>query len=168
MERVPILWNGAEAGELTLERDGLYTWLTARCRVPEGLWCAWAVGDRGELRLGVLEPEDGGASIRRRCSPQAMAPLGTVLRGEVRPILHEEADWERLPEPERPWLRRQLRGERDVWRRREGDRISLAIPYDKGKPFPLPPLFCFAQICPVRETLCAVFTFDREGRPLFP
>ena len=49
--------GGRVVGELIAEREALYTWFEARCRLPEpGLWCAWAVGDREELRLGVLEP----------------------------------------------------------------------------------------------------------------
>ena len=58
MDKFPLLMDGKPTGELTAEREGLYTWFSARCPLrPDGLWCAWAVGDRGELRLGVLEPE---------------------------------------------------------------------------------------------------------------
>lgn len=169
MAQVPILWNEAPTGELTLEPEGLYTCFTARCRVAEGLWHLWLIGDRGELRLGVLEPEGGHFVIRRRCSARTMAPLGTVLRGEVRSAAREETDWEPVPESERqsPWLRLQLRGQKDLWRRKEGDRTYLAVPYDKGNAFPLPPLFCLARVRPVRGTLCAVFAFGADGWPLF-
>lgn len=169
MDQVPILWNRATIGELTLEPEGLYIRFTARCRVPEGLWHLWLIGDRGELRLGVLEPEGSYFVIRRRCSAQTAAPLGAVLRGEVRSATREETEWEQFPESERPshWLRRQLRGQKDLWRRKEGDRTYLAVPYDKENAFPLLPLFCFARVRPVRGTLCAVFAFDADGWPLF-
>ena len=83
MDKFPLLWEGKALGELTVEREALYTWFTARCRLPrEGIWCAWAVGDKGELRLGVVEPQNG---IRRRFSKQMTEPLGTLRRGELRP-----------------------------------------------------------------------------------
>ena len=69
MDKFPLMQDGRPVGELITEREALYTWYEARCRLPgEGLWCAWAVGDRGELRLGVLEPCGDRASIRRRFS----------------------------------------------------------------------------------------------------
>ena len=55
MDKFPLLWEGKALGELIVEQEALYTWFTVRCRLPgEGIWCAWAVGDRGELRLGVV------------------------------------------------------------------------------------------------------------------
>ena len=75
MDKFPLLWNGRAVGALTTERQELYTWFTARCRLPErGLWCAWAVGDQGELRLGVVEPEGSQATIRRRFSDRMTVP----------------------------------------------------------------------------------------------
>ena len=51
MDKFPLLWSGRPAGELATEKEPLYTWFTARCHLPEeGLWCAWAVGEQGELR----------------------------------------------------------------------------------------------------------------------
>ena len=41
MDKFPLLWDGRSVGELTTEREALYTWFEARCRLPEkGLWCA--------------------------------------------------------------------------------------------------------------------------------
>ena len=86
MDKFPLLMDGKPTGELTAEQEGLYTWFSARCPLrPDGLWCAWAVGDRGELRLGVLEPEGAQGHIRRRFSGRLTVPLGRLLRGEVRP-----------------------------------------------------------------------------------
>ena len=102
MDKFPLLWDGKPVGELTAEREALYTWFEARCRLPEkGLWCAWAVGDRGELRLGVLEPCGDRASIRRRFSAQLTAPMGRLLQGEIRPVRPAEpVDWAPLERPE--------------------------------------------------------------------
>ena len=95
MDKFPLLWDGKPVGELTAEREALYTWFEARCRLPEkGLWCAWAVGDRGELRLGVLEPCGDRAAIRRRFSAQLTGPVGRLQWGELRPAHPAEpGDW---------------------------------------------------------------------------
>ena len=116
MDKFPLLWEGTSLGELTVEQEPLYTWFTARCRLPgKGIWCAWVVGDKGELRLGVLEPQNG---IRRRFSRQMTAPLGSLLRGELRPAGGSAETWTAAAEPDRlfqtPWLRKQLHGARGL------------------------------------------------------
>ena len=86
MDKFTLMQGGVSVGELITEQEALYTWFEARCRLPgEGLWCAWAVGDRGELRLGVLEPCGDRATIRRRFSARLTAPLGKLRQGEIRP-----------------------------------------------------------------------------------
>ena len=172
MDKYPLLLEGKPAGELTTQREGLYTWFSARCPLPEGLWCAWAVGDRGELRLGVLEPSERQGTIRRRFSRQLTAPLGRLLRGEVRPAGAREPEvWEPAAEPERlfrsPWLRQRLRGAQGALTRREGETRYLALPYDSGRAFPLTTLFCFAQVRRVGEGLYVVYAFDGQERPHF-
>lgn len=172
MDKFPLLLDGRPAGELTIEREGLYTSFTACCPLRPGLWCAWAVGDRGELRLGVLEPSENQGCIRRRFSRQLTEPLGRLLRGEVRPAgVREKEVWEPVPAPERlfraPWLRQRLKGIQGALTRREGDRRCLALPYDKGKPFPLTTLFCFAQLREIGAAAYVVYAFDGQERPVF-
>ena len=172
MDKFPLLLNGRPAGELTAEREGLYTWFSARCPLPEGLWCAWAVGDRGELRLGVLEPAGTQGSIRRRFSGRLTAPLGRLLRGEVRPAADREPEhWDPVPDPERlfraPWLSQRLRGVQGALTRMADQTRYLALPYDRGKPFPLATLFCFAHIRNIGEASYVVYAFDRQERPVF-
>ena len=88
MDKFPLLWEGKAIGELSAEQETLYTRFTVRCRLPgEGIWCAWAVGDKGELRLGVVEPQNG---IRRRFSKQMTEPVGTLRRGELRSVPRSE------------------------------------------------------------------------------
>lgn len=173
MDKYPLLLEGKPAGEFTAEREGLYTWFSAQCPLGPGLWCAWAVGDRGELRLGVLEPEGKQGVIRRRFSGRLTAPLGRLLRGEVRPAGTREAeDWAPAPAPDQlfraPWLRRRLGGLQGALTRRAGDVRYLALPYDPGKPFPLTTLFCFARLRRIGQGAFLVFAFDGEERPLFP
>ena len=172
MDKFPLLWEGRPLGELTTEREALYTWFTVRCRLPgDGLWCAWAVGTQGELRIGVLEPAGDRAVIRRRFSDRMTAPMGKLLRGELRPASGEATAWETVSEPERlfhtPWLQKQLRGTRGALLRREGNARSLALLYDKGKAFPLTAIFCFAQIKCIRGQTYAVYTFDEKEWPVF-
>lgn len=172
MDKYPLFLDGHPAGELTAVREGLYTCFGARCHLPEGLWCAWAVGERGDLRLGVLEPEGAEGVIRRRFSDRLTAPLGRLLRGEARRLGAEEPErWEAADAPEQlfraPWLRRRLKGVQGALTRRADGRQYLALPYDKGRPFPLATLFCFARLREVEGRLYVVYAFDREDRPVF-
>lgn len=175
MDKFPLLRAGVPVGELTTEREALYTWFAVQCRLPEeGLWCAWAVGEQGELRLGVLEPHGSGAELRRRFSGQMTGSMGRILRGEVRPAGEERprAEWEAAEDPgalfRTPWLRQRLRGTAGVLTRRAGERRWLALPYDPEKPFPLEPLFCFARIRRLGEGRFVVYLFDRREWPVNP
>ena len=61
MDKFPLMQDGRPVGELITEREALYTWFEARCRLPgEGLWCAWAVGDRGSCGWGSWSPAGTG------------------------------------------------------------------------------------------------------------
>ena len=170
MDKFPLLWEGKAIGELSAEQETLYTRFTVRCRLPgEGIWCAWAVGDRGELRLGVVEPQNG---IRRRFSHQMTAPLGKLLRGELRPAGDRtEENWTATPEPDRlfrtPWLRRQLRDVRGALTRTAEAGRFLALPYDEKQPFPLTPLFCLAQPRNIGGKRYLVYAFDGKEWPVF-
>ena len=174
MDKFPLLWKEKPVGELIAEREALYTCFSARCPLPgEGLWCAWAVGDRGELRLGVLEPQGGEGVIRRRFSHRMTAPAGRLLRGEVRPAsqMAEAMDWAAVGTDGTPfqdsWLRQRLRDVSGVLWRREEEKLLLAVPYVPRQPFPLMPFFCFARPCRVRGERYLVVAFDRDQRPVW-
>lgn len=173
MDRFPVLLNGKSVGELTTEREQLYTWFDLRCSGAEkGIWCAWAVGEQGELRVGILEPQGREWVIRRRFSDRMTDPLGRLLRGEIRPAGAEREQWEPLRAPERvirtPWLRRSLQGNGAILYRREKNRLLLAIPYEPKLQFPLPQLFCFARLCQIRGKPYLQFAFDETEYPIFP
>lgn len=174
MDKFPLLWEDRTIGELTAERESLYTWFEARCRLPgEGLWCAWAVGDAGELRIGVLEPAGDRAAIRRRFSGRLTAPLGRLLGGEVRPAAPAETavSWQRAERPETlfrtPWLQDELRGAEGVLTRTGEDCRFLALPFDRRQPFLLTQLFCFARVRRIAGREYAVLAFDRNEFPVF-
>lgn len=173
MDKFPLLWKNKTVGELTAEREALYTCFSARCTLPgEGIWCAWAVGDRGELRLGVLEPQAGAGAIRRRFSHRMTAPAGRLLRGEVRSVSRQEEalDWAPVSDGaalfRTPWLRERLQSTEGMLWRREGETLLLAVPYDPRRPLPLMPLFCFARPLRVRGERYLVFAFDEKERPV--
>lgn len=172
MDKFPMMWREKPSGELTIEKESLYTWFTVHCQLPkEGIWCAWVVGRQGELRLGVLEPVGDRAVIRRRFSDRMVTPLGGVLRGEIRPTVGDEGNWEPVKEPEQlfrtEWLRKQLRGKDGVLTREKSRYRLIALPYDKQKSFSLSALFCFAQIRKIGEKKYAVFAFDDREHPIF-
>ena len=173
MDKFPLLWDGRPVGELVTEQEALYTWFEARCRPPgEGLWCGWAVGDLGELRLGILEPRGDQASIRRRFSGRLTGPIGRLRWGEVRPArLSEPGEWKSPARPEdlfgSSWLKAQLRAIPGALIRAEGGRQYAALPYDPARPFPLERLFCFARVRRIGGRDYAVFAFDTQGRPVF-
>ena len=153
MDKFPLMQGGVSVGELITEQEALYTWFEARCRLPgEGLWCAWAVGDRGELRLGVLEPcGDQGHNPAAVFRP-ADSPSGKAAAGGDPPCPSAGAGGLDAAGATRqcclrsPWLREQLHLVPGVLVREEQGRRELAVPYDVGRPFPLTALFCFAHI----------------------
>ena len=171
MDKFPICWKGNALGELTTEREALYTWFTARCRLPgKGIWCAWAVGEQGDLRLGVLEPCGDHAAIRRRFSDRMTMPLGRILRCELREVESVgQVGWKPMNAlPFRtPWLCRQLQGGQGILTQTGEQKRFLAIPYAPQKPFPLVSLFCFARVQYIRDQKYVVFAFNKEEWPVF-
>lgn len=173
MEKLPLLYESRPVGELTVRQEGEDTLFSAACRLPEqGLWCLWAVGREGTLRLGCPEQQQGEVRLSRRFSPRMTVPLGKVIRGEVRKALPvESSGWERVQAPERlfrtQWLSGALRGCGGVLTRRKGQVRLVAVPFSVEKPFPLVSLFCFARICTLENSRYAVFAFNREEWPIF-
>jgi len=154
------------------EQEALYLRFSVHCSLPEpGLWCAWAVGERGELRLGILEPCGEEAFLCRRFSERMTAPLGRLLRGELRPVTKTEREvWSPLRENSfrTSWLRQQMQHTSGAMICTEHEMRYLAFPYEPKQPFPLIPWFCFAEVRKIHGRQYAVFAFDREEQPLFP
>lgn len=171
METVPLLREGKTAGEITVQRDGLYLRLSARAALPEGLWCVWLVGEQGEFRLGIPEPQGRESALCRRISARTLTPLGRLLRGEARPLNGQECDWKSASKPaclfRDPCIQKVLERCGGALVRRAGEQLFLALPYQAGRPFPLVSLFCFARICGIRGREYAVFAFDGAEQPVF-
>jgi hypothetical protein len=171
MDKYPLYLDGRAAGELTETDSGMYADYRAVCRSPgPALLRAYLAGERSEMLLGVLAPEGGLYTIRRRLSHRETANLGKLIRCEAR--RNGEQAWERVPVPERllstPFFSHMLRGLSGVLSRKRGERRLVAIPYDPAKPFPMTPLFCFAKICQIEGFKYAVFAFDPQEIPRMP
>ncbi len=173
MERYELYCQGAVRGEISRWPQGACTRVEARMEDPgDGVYRASLVGERGTLKLGVLEPEGDALGLRRCPYSRDVAAVGPVLRGEAACSVPFPSRWEPEERPALlmgdPFLSRRLADCRRAWRRREGNELCLALPMEQGKPFPLETLFCLARVETVQGALCAVYRFSGEGRPLPP
>ncbi|MBR3641278.1 MAG: hypothetical protein IKN53_04535 [Oscillibacter sp.] len=168
MDKFPVYLGGEPVGELTARREGADTFFTLRAR-GRGLWSAWAVGERGEFRLGLADADaDGILCLRRRFTAAMTERSGAIVRCELRAVSGEKAPWKRPPPSffRSAALRRAAAGEGALCRT-EGAVRYLALPFAPERPFPLPALFCFASLAAAEGTRCWIFAFDAEERPVF-
>ena len=142
-----------------------------------GLYKAYLTGAEGELLLGTLLPENGRLGLRRTFSLDELGRRGVwpPLGGEVRLSFAAGSPGQGTPEGwtcERAPAR--LMGEallsaalegRSALLRREEAGFSLALPFDTGRPFALPLLFCFARTEDLAGRSYAVFPFRADGMP---
>ena len=177
MERLPLYCQDQRRGEVTLSLwgpNGARTEIAAQMDDPgDGLYRAFLLGERSELPLGVLAPEDGRLTVCRRLYNRDVAALGKLLRGEARRSFRfEETElcWRETCCPAQlfhSWfLIDRLRPAGRGWWRREGSVLLLALPLEEGKPFPLEALFCLGRIQRVEGSRCVVYAF-REEEPVF-
>ena len=171
MESLPVLLEGKKCGELLAEERGLYIFYRAVCDLKADIepMRLFVVGEQGELRLGVIQPENGKFILCRQISARETAAAGRILRCELRSDVSGEPEWERVVEPEKlfrdPALKRHLRNGTDVLIRRSSDRCFVALPFDVRRPFPMTDLFCLARVRRIRQRPYAVFCFDRQEKP---
>lgn len=177
MERLPLYCQDQRRGEVTLSLwgpNGARTEIAAQMDDPgDGLYRAFLLGERSELPLGVLAPEDGRLTVCRRLYNRDVAALGKLLRGEARRSFRFEETglcWRETCCPAQlfhSWfLIDRLRPAGRGWWRREGSVLLLALPLEEGKPFPLEALFCLGRIQRVEGSRCVVYAF-REEEPVF-
>lgn len=174
MERCKLYCRGRVLGEITLCPQGTRTRVEARMEDPgDGLYRAVLVGERGTLKLGVLEPKGGFLQLCRCPYSRDVESLGPLARGEANcSISFGTTPWQSTDRPadllRDPLLSRRLENCRRAWWRREGELLRLALPLEPGKPFPLEALFCLARIEGVEGVECAVYAFDAGGTPMLP
>ena len=173
MERFPLYCGGRKTGELTLERMGNRVEIRAAMSTPgDGLYRAALVGERGEFPLGVMEPDGGCLRLCRRPYQRDISCLGMVLRGEARrSFAFKGANiWRRTDRPaelfKSAWPGENADNHGPMLWRREGECLSLALPYDRAQPFPLEKLFCLARLERMEGKCWVIYTFDREEQPV--
>ena len=171
MERIPLLWQEEKVGEMTVETVGLYTCFSCSCCLPEeGFWHVWLVGDKEEVRLGLLEPAGKCAVLKRRLSVRNWAKVGTLRYARLRCAGGNEMDWHSTSQLPfcTPWLRRELGGRTDLLVRKSPEQLWIAVPYETAKPFPLTQLFCLSRILRIQGREYVVFSFDGTEKPCMP
>ena len=72
METYPLILDGAQAGTVTVRREGGWTVFDVQCAAAEGVKRVSVYGGGAEGYLGVLAPEDGALTLHRRFSRSAM------------------------------------------------------------------------------------------------
>ena len=176
MERLPLTGPRGERGEITVRPQGSRTELVCRLSDPgDGLYRAFLLGERGELPLGVLAPENGRLELERRLYSRDVAALGPLLRGEARrsfrfadapPVRPDPVRWHETRCPAQlfhsRFFQERLRPIGLAWWRREGALLTLALPLEAEKPFPLEALFCLGSVREVEGHQCVVYTFQEE------
>ncbi|MEG1857564.1 MAG: hypothetical protein RR216_02400 [Pseudoflavonifractor sp.] len=172
---------GGAGGTLLLHEEGPRAYFDAD--LPDdkrGLYKAYLVGSGGRLLLGTLMPEYGRLRLRRTITTdelrrqQVWPPTGAeavLAFGFAAEPPRKSPVWVREDDPGR------LLGDRLLAGCAEGlcgglilrtaDGFSLALPYERGRAFPMTPLFCFAHIAVIGAREYAVFYFNVRGCPTF-
>lgn len=75
----PIVFDGTEAGTLTVSRDGLYWVFDARCAPRTELVRLSVFGEDGEGYLGVMEPCGEALVLTKRLSRNALAGFPAAI-----------------------------------------------------------------------------------------
>ncbi|MCD8375788.1 MAG: hypothetical protein LUD69_02475, partial [Oscillospiraceae bacterium] len=124
---------------------------------------AYLVGPGRRSLLGTLAPEGGRLALSRTLSVDALQrqglwPVRQVDEEMVYAFQDAPPDWQD------PVLRQCARRLPRHTLLRQGEGFVLAFPFDPARPFPIPALFCFAQMREGR----LVFSFLSGGIPHIP
>lgn len=171
MERVDLYCRDERLGEILFAPEGVRTEVSVSMADPgDGLYRAFLLCAQGELPLGVLAPEEGRLTLRRRLYSRDVAALGVPERGEARcSFPFRDTCWRETRCPAQlfrgRFLQSRLRPAGRAWWRREGALLLLALPLEPGRPFPLEALFCLGRLEQVEGQQCVVYAF-REEEPV--
>ena len=174
-------WRMEGGGTLTLEEEGIRVRLWAvRPDDGRGLYKVWVRGRGGSLLLGTLIPERGRLALSRTLSRSTLEQAGcwpvtggnSVLVFSFTDHTEKGEEWRPEPDPARlcrdPLLRTLLRGRTGFFSGEEGEEHLLAAPFSLQKEFPLPVLFCLAQVEERAGRRWLGWRFDRAGDPVIP
>lgn len=159
------------------EKNGKLTVAVTRPNDCLGLYRAYAVGPSGgRCLLGTLTPQGSCLTLRRTLGVDALkqrgcypvttvtADLAHLFSAPLPPLPGWREAPDGLPFPDDILRRAYAAGPRAYYQT-AGSGFSLAYPWRENAPFPLPPLFCFAQTVCVCARRLWLFPFDREGNP---
>ena len=172
----PVFYRETQIGKAAVTPQGARTQAEVSCcRDNSGLFRAYLLCERGEYPLGVLEPRGERMGLHRTLRTGELQTLGRILRCEIRMsyAFSRQETWEPLATAEGFFgrdanLTRQAAAVPGaLWRVERGQKL-LALPYASNRPFPLPSLFCFAQIRTIQGSSYVVYRFSEAGNPLFP
>ncbi len=170
---------GRGGGRLLVREEGLTASFEAEMADDkQGLYKLFIAGQGGNLLLGTFMPEGGRLTLRRA------VPLAELRRRGVWPVTGGEArmsfsfgrdtpavGWVRAENPARLMgdrlLSQAVYEQRGLLYRREEGGFSLAAPMERGRPFPMTPIFCFARLEKLPLGLYAIFCFNKHGCPIF-
>ncbi|MGM9661530.1 MAG: hypothetical protein ACI3WR_00365 [Oscillospiraceae bacterium] len=168
MNELPLLLEGgAPAGKLRWVQEGLYYQIEALAdQRREGIYRAYLSCENGERLLGVMEPRGQGMYCRKRFAEQQLRGLGRWQGGLLRRS-GGDGGWQPYAgELGGEWGGRV--GAEGALTRPEGELRLVALPYDRGAPFPLTELFCLAQLRQIGGRRYVVYAFSPEGKPVLP
>ena len=170
VNKFPLLWNGVAVGELVSRQSGQETCFSVRgSLLQEGLLSVWAVGEHGELRLGLPQQQGSGIVLDKCFSRRMTEPLGRLLHGELRAAgkTLTKTNWKPVDAGafRTVWLSHQLRRCAGARWATEGGGYLVAIPYEPCKPFPLMPMFCFVRLQRIGGQPYLVLRLNGEEEP---
>lgn len=168
---VPLFLNGEPIDTLLLTVTGTRTSVEITMpRNDNGLFRGVLCCRKGEIPLGILEPHEDQLILRRPLLTEEIDRLGGAVSGEIRmSYSFQQTQWQPLGQT--PFFTSadsgiRLKERSSLLWRREGNLKFLAFPFQSGKPFPMPDLFCFARIFTIRNCNYAVFAFNDQDFPV--
>ncbi len=132
LNKLPIYYQGEEAGALEMAHEGLYLRVVARCSVPADapLLRLWAADGNGEHYLGIPAPDGDARTLSRRIPASEADPAGWT-HGVLRAGMPE---W-------RPFSGAVCGiAVAGGLRREQAGGAEIAIPFEPDKPFAFLPL----------------------------
>lgn len=148
----------------------------------KGLYKGYLRGQHGRMELGTLMPEGGQLFLRRIVSIDTLEKRGvwpvlgvstclayatpTVRRGNHPPVWQGERNprgWVKEPS-----IRCCIERVQGVMIRKCNQGVLMAVPWQEGREFPVPPLFCLATTRVMGGRQYVMFAFDHEGQPNLP
>lgn len=172
-------------GDLTCQFNGDRAELRMEVHpAAQGLYRGYLLGKSGSLDLGLLLPEGGCLRLNRSFPIEMLARQGCWPVTGARAVLTHAFDQGARRSTPQGWaplrngaslfphdlILAQAAGELPnglLYRRQDGH-FAIAAPWDPKAPFPLLPVFCFAQARQMAGRMYVVCSFHGDGTPVIP